>query len=96
MANLTNCIRNAKLPADEATAIREAAKAAGDPIKGVTEVLDSIEDNLEELRNNLVAKGFDLARRELAPVEEPEDKPDRKSTRLNSSHTLESRMPSSA
>ena len=52
-----------------------------------------IKNQLMDIVDTMVKAGYEVT---IYPTQAPEDAIDRKSTRLNSSHRLESRMPSSA
>ena len=71
--------------------IVSASIAAIDLLTASTELRDKLADNTRYFREKIVSLGLDVL-----PGEHPIVPVDRKSTRLNSSHTDISRMPSSA
>ena len=64
-------------------------------MKIIGERLRSLRESVR-LSQAKLAKEFDVSQSALARYEIDDSTPDRKSTRLNSSHSGESRMPSSA
>ena len=77
---------------NEEVVLAEAAETPPEPIS-VEEGIEDLRKKLEEQKNALEAERM---ARERAEKEAWEARSDRKSTRLNSSHSQQSRMPSSA